>query len=490
MIVYRLNRLLRFLFADFVWRSVLLGLPAAVAAIVMVVLLWTASQQTPGSLAERYLAASVKAHQQGDYETADLWVRRVLSLRPNDPGAQFHRAMNALASGRPVKASTIIAELAPEDRFGYAPAHYFIASQLIRLDSLELEDTERRVRFHLNAALTQDPEDAKSRHLAAEFELTLRNVTDAIQHYDWLSHADPAFHRLIAKLHVMRGDQESASRSANEGLRAFERRLQSNPTDVVAQIEIAKIRAFLEQYAAAAESLNRVAAYQHVAEDQAKTIRVTLSQIYHDWSLRIAADPRQDAEKCVKLLELSIRHSPKHGSPYQTLSQWRRADSSRKDMVDELIERLLQDRSVAPFVLVNLAIEAARNGDGQRERQLLEKALETESRLGVAANNLAWNLAQNQIDLPRALQLSNDAIKIDPKRYEFHATRGRILRRLDRPVEAIRELELAATHLHYDPSIAQTLTDLYQQIGLPLNPLRDSPHWMRRATSMSDQTTY
>ncbi|MEM6469161.1 MAG: hypothetical protein AAF802_06295 [Planctomycetota bacterium] len=487
-----ITRLVRLVQADSTIRSFVIGVPAALIACVVLTLVYSATRVKKATLAESYFLAAVEAQRLGDHDSADLWLRRVLMIRPRDRAARFHRAMNAISRGNPTKASRIISELAPEDRVGFGPAHHFVASQLIQLDRIEDDEIERRVRFHLTAALSSNPDDPETRHLAAEFELSLENLGDAIQHYDVLSRRDPSFHRLIAGLHVVRGEREAALLRLDRGRRAFEKVLQADATDVRAQIELAKLYAFSEQYDVATKMLNRLSAFQHVPEQQAGELQSTLSTIYHDWSIHVAETSPEDFNERLRLLELSIRLAPDKSRGFGTVQKMRSESEDARLAAETLIARVTADERVAATALVHLAVEAAREGKRDEERQLLELALsrqalnenmrpEKRRPLGVAANNLAWNLAQDSIELPRALQLVNEAINTSPDRIEFRATRGRILAKMDRTAEAIRELEFVAGKSRPTRSLSRSLTSLYESLDLTPNPLRDPPTWMREA---------
>ncbi|MEM0927559.1 MAG: hypothetical protein AAGJ83_16050 [Planctomycetota bacterium] len=140
------------------------------------------------------------------------------------------------------------------------------------------------------------------------------------------------------------------------------------------------------------------------------------------------------------------------------------------------------------------AIEAAKCGDTAEERRLLESVVgQQASSIGearrrrsfaVAANNLAWNLSRDPNDLPRALQLAETALRTNPDRLEFLATRGRILELMGRHAEAIRDLEWVAEKLRPDEKLAKSIQSLYEKLAIRPNPLREPPRWMGEAKTV------
>lgn len=454
-----------------------LGAPAFAGLVLSVLVIWSSSQNAQETVSDRYFVAAMKADHQGDADTAKLWLAKVLQLKPGDPAATFRVAIIAMKEKDYAKAKRIITALAPEKKAKYPPAHLFVASELLRKarGTSDLH-TQKRIRRHLNAALTNSPGNRRALQMLAEFELQNQNINDSIKCYRMLESRDPTINLVLAQLHVAKGAKVEAEQAAQRGLRHFKEVARQDLTDIDARIEWARLEVFLENYSEAATLLGKVAAFQRIPDSRKEKLRRSLADVYFSWSKAIGNKTPQSINQRIKLLEMSLRFAPEQSRMYQSLTQLKSELPESKQTVDAMLSELAENDTVAPVVHLNLAIEAVRSGDLTLEREHLELALRAAPRLGVAANNLAWNLANTApSQLKRALELANQAVHDEPERFEFRATRGRILAMVDRSGEAIQDLELAALRLNHRSDISTALSSLYQRVDSDSNrrnPLR------------------
>ena len=118
------------------------------------------------------------------------------------------------------------------------------------------------------------------------------------------------------------------------------------------------------------------------------------------------------------------------------------------------------------MVHLMLGIAAYKRDKYDLEKQHLRLALAADPQLVIAANNLAWRLANSDPpQLDEALELIEQTVKHDPNRPEVRATRGRIYQLIDRTDDAIVDLEFALSRLKDRPDIHTALADLYASIG-------------------------
>ena len=457
--------------------QVALGIPAIAMCGLSALVYWSSQAVGPGEIAERYSKAALAAHQAGEYQTAELWLRKILQLKPGDRGARYRMALIAIENKEYDRGRRIMKELAPETRVGYGPSHLFVASQLLRDDDEnDIERTER-IRWHLSAALRANAHDVRARQMMAEYELLHRNVNDAIGHYAILEKGDPSVNLLLAQLYVTKGERLDAEHAAARGLRHFKTIARQEPTNIEARIEWARLEAFMENYDRAATLLSKVAAYQRVPDEKIARIRRVLADVYFSWSEALHRERPHDHDERLKLLEMALKFAPEDSRPYESLTAMREDSPALADRIDELVSRMVGADDTAPMIHLNLALAAVRDGKLDLEREHLELALKAAPRLGVAANNLAWNIATSQPDkIDLALELAGHAVECAPERPEFRATKGRILAMANRENEAIDELEVALSRLYDRPDIQETLTDLYIKrdtgMAVPENKLR------------------
>ena len=92
--------------------------------------------------------------------------------------------------------------------------------------------------------------------------------------------------------------------------------------------------------------------------------------------------------------------------------------------------------------------------------EVYREAIELREDDAVARNNLAYLLAERDIDLEEALELADQALEAEPANGSFLDTKGWVLYRLDRPDEALEYLQRALGIFPDDQEIKRRLDGL------------------------------
>jgi Tfp pilus assembly protein PilF len=132
----------------------------------------------------------------------------------------------------------------------------------------------------------------------------------------------------------------------------------------------------------------------------------------------------------------------------------RRGNASRARAEFERALETRPDAAVPTRTMLGL-IEQAEGNAAQAEQQY-RAALARDSRAGVAANNLAWLLAERG-EIDEARRLAETAVRELPGRPEAQHTLGWVMLKQGRPREAIRPLEAS---VKLAPDRAQYRDDL------------------------------
>ena len=91
-----------------------------------------------------------------------------------------------------------------------------------------------------------------------------------------------------------------------------------------------------------------------------------------------------------------------------------------------------------------LGIDEWERGKTEQAKLHWEQAVQLAPHMAVAANNVAWLLANAQPpDLPRALTMINQVLEKYPNQANFRGTRGHILAKMQRWKDALPDLEAA-----------------------------------------------
>ena len=121
--------------------------------------------------------------------------------------------------------------------------------------------------------------------------------------------------------------------------------------------------------------------------------------------------------------------------------------------------------SVEAHILVGM--DAWRAGRQAAARQHMEAAFRANPHDIRASNNLAWILAHDDPpELERALQLSSEALSQAPGQPNVLDTRGRILFKLERWPEALRDFESLAPSRPQDKQLHELLAVCYARLGM------------------------
>lgn len=106
------------------FRRLLIGSPALiVAGVLLTAILWQANKPK-ASIVSRYRTAAYKALRQQDWESADLYLRKLLQIDATDREARYHYALVFQGRGDQESCARIMSELAPDDAVGYPQAHF------------------------------------------------------------------------------------------------------------------------------------------------------------------------------------------------------------------------------------------------------------------------------------------------------------------------------------------------------------------------------
>ena len=168
----------------------------------------------------------------------------------------------------------------------------------------------------------------------------------------------------------------------------------------------------------------------------------------------------KDQASAEKVLRAAIEEDPSRIDAYVMLG----SIYVNQGRIDEALREYeavskKQAKPVAPLTITGILL--ARQGKVDVAMKRYEDALAIDSRAGVAANNLAWILAERGQDLDRALQLAQTAVAGSPDRPETVDTLGWVYYKQNQPLRAI---PLFQQCIQKSPAVA----DYHYHLGLAL----------------------
>jgi tetratricopeptide (TPR) repeat protein len=356
-----------------------------------------------------------------------------------------------------------MADLAPADRAGYAPAHLWQARRLLRSEG-NVPEAQAAAMTHLIRALDgplDEPDVARG--LLGELYLNAGRLEQAEPQLRRAVKTRPQLHMRLAQLYALRGDRHQAAGEARLGVDYFRDRARFDPDDHASWVRWADALAFLEQFPEAIAVLD-----EGWNASREPLYRAALAGTYLAWADFLARDPKANAGERVRLVERGLSHDPANPALLDRLLNATRAGGPDGDAARTALRNLAATGLAPGTAHFALGLDAWQGGRPDEARRHWERAYELAPRVPAVANNLAWLLTQSPTpDLPRALELSNRAVELAPANVGFRDTRGRILARMSRWKEALPDLEVAVGAAPRDPDLHRLLADAYRNLGSP-----------------------
>jgi tetratricopeptide (TPR) repeat protein len=352
--------------------------------------------------------------------------------------------------------------LAPADQQGYGPAHLWQARRLVSA-GLARPQARTTAEAHLVHALdgALDDRDA-AQALLGEVYLAGEQLDQARECFARAVRTKPYAHLRLAQLSAQAGDRDRARGEAQLAIAYFQVRAEADPQDREARAFWADARKFLEDFPGAVAILEKG---REVTHDD--LYRVALVRVYLAWADFLGRDAKTAGER-LRVLRKGLECDPANLALLNRLLDATRADGPEAGRARAVLQELLARPEAAARVHFALGVDAYRNGKQAAARTHWEEAHRLVPEDPGVANNLACLLAEADVpDLPRALELADQALRRAPNDANFRDTRGRILVGLGRWQEALADLEAGLADAPDNPGLHRALADAYGHLGDP-----------------------
>jgi tetratricopeptide (TPR) repeat protein len=445
----------------------------------------------------RQLSDSVRA-----YGEAHLWkhqqfaLLQLMHLNPDDPQLRVDLAKNLEKQGQLERAARILAAMAPEESAGHPDAHYFRARQIQTIGSSRAlsPEEERLLQFHLEQAVNSADYAVRAREQLAKVAGRRGDWEQAVAQLKVVAEEFPAANAALAEAYTHLNQLNQAASAAERSLLVYRQRLEANPRDEPARLAAAELLLRLSRPRDALELLEA-----GLPDDRASlsppyrsllsrsclqlagVIRPATaagganpspasseSEVSTSPSMAPETPAAFDPERVLQLLQRALEYAPQDPYALEALAKFSLVDSPAAEQARQLLRDVLAAGKAPPVVHLVLGTAAVMRGNLDVAEVHLRQAYELDPALTVAANNLAYLLAQATPPQPeRALDLINSAIEKDPQHPEFRDTRGIILLMVSRPQEALVDLELALRAFPQRATLHRRMAEAYTQLGDP-----------------------
>lgn len=444
------------------WKTALVWAPAILAATGVAAIAGMCLNTSTEELEARYLSEAKSAFQAKNYARALTCYERIAATSTDRPEILYRLALTAEAVADYNRVATLMRELAPDDRKGFSPAHYWRARQFLNLPPSPR--TLAAAEFHLLRALDGNLEDRDAVHgFLGSIYLNAGRLDEAEFHLAKAIATKKTFQLPFARVFAARGNMARFRQEAEVAARHYRDIARADPTNVPARLAWADAVTAKEEFPVAVDILKEGL----VSTNDPTIYRIFLAKVYVAWY-----DVRRKTADVSELIALIDK-----GLSY---------DATNKDLLNQLIDQLRfggpgadQSRKVLQELLAKggtaigpihfaLAIDARLRGDGAGDKFHLERAYQLDPKTGLIANNLASVLSQPpNPDLPRALALIDAPLQREPSNPLYLDTRGRIYMAMGRWKDALADLEVVLANAPDRAGLHSDLAEVYEKLEQP-----------------------
>ncbi len=462
-------------------KALLLGLPAVFLASLAVGSLAYSQYFHKPKLLGIYHSEVSKASSDQDLESAEIFLKKVISIAPDRESYQYNLAEIYLLQSKPEEGEVqtpkhrskemigiqAIRRLAPEDEkgVGFEKAHMFVARAILRSPEKSKEQIEK-AHQHLLKALVKSPEDSTTRHMAAKTAAFLGRFGEAEEHLVAATKKNRYLLLELAKVQrILKKDEVAKSniRMCRDYFLELANRDPESPTNwaIVFDCEM-----FLGNYEPAIIALRKGQRFTDSIETR-KSFELGISDAFLAWSQSFdkgLGDTKSFKQRLI-FLENSLASNPrnKRALVYAANMALEKLTPEEEEKVDGFLRTALVEGTATSLVHMLLGSRYALKNDTEKAIFHLKYAQKLNKSSPSVLNNLAWLYShKKEPELEKALELSNASIEIMPHP-RFHHSRGIILTMLKRYDEAQIDLEKALTEMKNDVTIHDALAIVYKE---------------------------
>lgn len=409
----------------------------------------------------KYSKEIIAAMDEGDFAKAKTVFKRIMQNTELSQPQKLQWMVVLSETDEMDKAEQILDELAPDDAIGFAPAHKIkalhLASQLkSSKNPMKLASLEK----HLTRSRDESPP------ILDAWAFYYKNIDRPDKAIAALSKAAERDPRLLTVIAQYQGELNRTNDQQNT-LKLAEKRfkeiLQNDPFNNRVRVLLANAISQQQRYDEAEEILS--AGLEKQPGPLMKTANAVFFTMRHD----LERDSDNDIGKRIQHLFKALRTDPNHAPIYERLVKLSAASENEADALQIRNELQFLIGKDEPNPLAHFALSNILWAEGDKELATvhLELAYKIQPKFMYVANNLAWALANRENpDLERALELSEQAVKSNPRSGRFLDTRGSIYLKLERYKDAITDFKLAIGDVNDKLAVRKKLVVAYSAIGM------------------------
>ncbi len=456
-------------------RRLLQGIPAAALAGMLILLMLSAGREASSNTISSYLSQAQQATRLEEFDKAEFYFRKLEQLAPRDGQVKYQHAQLYAQQDEYAMAATLLQTLIKDDdRTNDTKVHLDLARWAIE-GKLEIEDPVGYAKANLNRVLEEDPKNAYGHYFFSQLFARVGDLDNAIRHLEPVASKAPELRLKLAAYFDIRSHSNQSRVDDSDQARAYAKLVvkdlqrdvrEEHTNDINIWTQLAGAYLLLKDYEQAA----RVMQEANTKFDNA-ACRQFLGRIYVRWSDHVFRENPEDVGRRMQLLEQAVLIAPDEPEALQRLVSISNTEGEEADEAQRWLKQTLAAGDAPAVIHFILGTIAAGKGDMETALRELDMANEANPRTAVTLNNMAFVLAHTESpDLPRALEMSNQAVRIAPNNASFLETRGQIYTRMGEWSQAITDLEKALnriTSISTRINVHESLASCYENLDDP-----------------------
>jgi tetratricopeptide (TPR) repeat protein len=283
---------------------------------------------------------------------------------------------------------------------------------------------------------------------------------DAIRLLEKLAKTNPDASFDLVRLYSRQNRMDEAKKAAASASTLLAKLVEKNPEDVGLRERYAETLLLIGDFKTAVATIEEGKKRVNRPE-----LNSPLARAYVAWWDAVAAGKAEAVGPQLDLLKKAIDAEPWNPLVFSRLAAIQGPDATAaRSMVTGLLAKGESPPAAIHWILGN---EAWTRGDKRLARSHMEQAFAMAPGNPLVLNNLAWMVAfSGPPDVPRALKLAEDGVRIAPKAIELRDTRGRIYAKAGEWQKALADLQVCLPVKKNDPEFLAVLAKACDKCGL------------------------
>jgi hypothetical protein len=400
---------------------------------------------------------------EGTSAYGELLYRRLMRLDSGSPRGQFMVAQQLLRGGKGDEARQLLSSLAPATARGYAPAHAWMAADLLSRKAALEKPEQAALLSHLAQACSWEGVSPRMRAAYAELLEAQGQPMDAIRVLARAAQEEPQLQLMLTAMAARHGVKKTAEESSLASQQYLEKRAAEPEPEPEILVQLATLHLLKMD---ADQALTVVMRGLKETPDHPQLRRIASEALRFKYRQSVQRS-EQGVMMDLRLLDAALKADPTNMALSEELAFLIELGVQLPPELADTFQQQLsagQATAVAHVVLANQKIRSEKIAESIPH---LELALQKAPDSPLILNNLAMALLLvDDAQLARAEQLVARALQVGGPNPDFYDTQGQVMLKTERLHEGVAALENALELAPKRLDIRQMLAAAYRRLGL------------------------